>query len=310
LLLPNASLYTLVSFNCYNSQMEATDDGDDQPSATNDCTLLDSIHMDKVYTEFVAGRVNMTATAKNPNFISRLIGTDHYISGVKYRPSAAADIIGPDSYFGYDDEKNSSDHGRFRNERILTEMRSPTDPDVSSSGVDCIAVDGDDVYDSVMCLNVKEGFMKTYLDIYDEYGMLGVIQGVTSWALEGGIAFTSDVSVVVKGGYETVLNVSASEDYQNASLVFQYTDNGVEKVYTNAFTEWHVDPTGENVLINYYLHYNESIDVSGGFTTLGELNYGGNEYHLAVKQHVDMNHAFYDMSAYVDGNYGGSWSDW
>lgn len=310
LMASNASLHTFVSLGCSQGksgrpEVNGEDQGDDEH-----CTILDSLQLGDVYQEFKAGRVNMTADATHPNFISRLIGTHHYVSGVKYYLGAESTRDARSDAVISTEPPRGIDSGRTRSNYFLGDMISPVDPDVQSDDVDCIAVDGDDVYDSVMCLNVQEGFIKTYLDIYDESGMLGVLQGVTSWALRGGIAFTTDASIHTKGGYDSILNVSASEDFHNASLLFQFQDDGVQKVHANVFTEWQTENPQEELDLKFIVLYNESIDVSGGFITTGEARYGGNIYHLALEQHVNMNNDVYDMAAYADGQYGGSWNSW
>jgi hypothetical protein len=255
------------------------------------CTLIDAVHLDTFYEDLKSGRLFVTAFSNRPNFISGILGEEHYVSGHKYDPAA--------------DAVNAEARGRQ-----LTEMVSPRDPDVSDSGVGCIAVDGDNVYESVLCLNVKKGFVMTYLDVYDEEGVMSVMQGVTSWALEGGFAFTTDVAASARGGYVALMNVSASEDYRNASMLFSYADNGDEKIYTNVFTEWEVGNGGKDADVHYYVQFNESFNTPGAFTTWGDFSYDSNQYSLHANHDVDMNSAKYSMNLYGAGGYGGTWSNW
>lgn len=276
-------LLTTFSLRC------AVGDGRNTENADK-CTLVDSLHADKFYEDLKSGHLHMTATSNNPNFITGIIGENHYVSGHKYSPNAEA-----------------ASESRTRQ---LSTMVSPRDPDVSDSGVDCIAVDGDNVYDSVLCLNVKKGFMMTYLDVYDEDGVMSVMQGVTSWALEGGVAFTTDVSASARGGYMASMNASASEDFKNASILFSYMDNGDEKIYTNVFAEWEVANGGKEADVHYFVQFNESFNTPGAFTTWGDFSYENNQYSLHANHDMDMNSAKYTMNLFGAGGYGGSWSNW
>lgn len=282
-----SSLVSTFSLSC--AEFDGGGDGTgDMAAGGESCTLVDSLHLDRVLKNLREGQLHMTASSRSPNFISGIVGAEHYISGHKYQPENAV-----------------ADRGRY-----LGEMISPSDPDVSDSGVDCIAVDGDNVYDSVLCLNVAKGFVKTYLDVSDEDGVMSVMQGVTAWALEGGVAFTTDIATSARGGYVALMNVSASEDYRNASMLFSYADNGEEKVYTNVFTEWETVDGGKEADVHYYIQFNESFDVPGGFLSWGDFSYDSSQYDLHINQNVDMNHASYEMSLYGAGGYGGSWSNW
>ena len=251
---------------------------------TQSCSLFNALHAEKWYDELKKGIIFVEANSTKHNFISKVLGENHFLSASAY----------------------PVDNRR----RLQNDQLSPRDPDVSE-GSECILVDGDNVYDSVACYVVEKGFTKTYLDIYDEDGAVGIFKGTTGWAVTGGFAFDSQYVAMLRGNYVAQGNMTASEDFRNASMLVVYSEDAVEKVRTNAFTTWETSSRGgPSADVSYSIRFEEYFENPGNFNSSGSFSFGDGQYVLHGKQDVNMNGADWQGYGFAEGQYGGGAFNW
>jgi hypothetical protein len=258
---------------------------DSSVGGVSQCRLLDAMKIGDMFEDFRAGALNVNATTNDENVLVGLLGNYHFVKGRKSNQTIPF-------------EYRTGDFHRHLQEKV-----TPRDPDVSR-GDECTDVNGDDYYDSLVCLVVEKGFILSYLNVSDENGVISITQAVTAWAVQGGLAFTSDIHSTVRGGYIGVVNVSASDDYRNASLIAQFSKDYVNRVYTNAFVSWELQDLGHRGDVNYWVKYVESFDNENNFTSSGNIVYGDNSYKILALQNMNMYSQFYFMDFIAVGRYG------
>lgn len=255
-----------------------------------DCSLAEGIHLDDWVSDVRNGEIKFNADTEpsKSSFLTKLLGENHFVRGRKYQGHI-----------------NSGGH------RALTDLISPRDPDVSN-GAECVVFDADSAYESFVCYVVEKGFHVFYVDIADESGYLGYFKGVTSWSVDGGFAFTSNMEAAYDGGYLLTMNVSSSCDYQNASVVFNYYEGSTTRIHTNVFSWWQFANGGEIGDVRYIMQLEESISSSlHGLVSDGVLTYGNHSYAV----YTTLNETNPDLEpeyavAVGHGTYGGVASSW
>jgi hypothetical protein len=193
---------------------------------------------------------------------------------------------------------------------LYKNLLRPSDPNLSQ-GAECINVNADNIYDIHFCSLIEKHFFQFYAEVYDEHEKLGEGNLVTSWTNANKFTFTSDASVFIRGGYLAIGNVSVSEDFRNASLLFKYSESDVSRIYANILTFWETVSFSEGD-VNYVLEFSESINDS--YETLcstGFLQYTLEQYAFGMKLYeneISMNTV--GVAANGTGRYSGTLQDW
>ena len=149
-----------------------------------------------------------------------------------------------------------------------------------------------------------------YFIVNDKSGVITTINSVSSWATSGKFAFITDIQVAVRGGYLSTFNISMSEDYKNASLLFNYWENGSKLLHTNIFTAWKFPEGGLKGNLEYWVTFSKDIGNPGFLDTQGRITYGDNKYEIKLLQNIYLAEVNYNMIFEGNGRYGGTWTHW
>jgi hypothetical protein len=190
-----------------------------------------------------------------------------------------------------------------------SDLVSPRDPALTNDS-SCFLVTADSFSESLLCAEVEKGFSMMYLDVVDESGTIATIKITTSWTPTGEFAFATDFEAVFRGGYSFTANASASNDFKNASILFNYYEDSDRLLHGNVFTSWSFPNHGSEGDLYYSLRLSEEFGLFGDLETEGLLTYGDNAYHAKVVQDVALNQFKYNMTAEASGRYGGTWTHW
>mgnify|MGYP003385540023 CR=1 FL=1 len=279
---------TTLSVTC--SQLDTAGELMSETKPGEHCSMFTALHLGTFIEEISQGHVHIHADSSRANFVSSLLGESHFVTAQKFDPPGAAS-----------------------NGRALTDMLSPRDPDVSN-GASCMVVDGDSMAESVVCFEVDKGFMMTYLDVYDSDGSMAVIKGTTAWNVGGGFAFDGQYVVMARGGHLVVANVTASEDFQNASALLSYHQDENELIHANVFSTWDTWHGNDNLPaadVRYWVQYDENYNAPGRFNSTGEFSFGDAMYSLHATQDSSLNSGGEWVGVgSANGQYTGELWDW
>jgi hypothetical protein len=281
-------LKTIVSLDCISLA------ADEDPN----CSLLNGLNLEEVVDGLGSGQLSLRADStpdyaggQRSNFLTNFFGPLHSLTMEPITPSEARRLKSTTSTM------SSSD------------LVSPRDPDLTDDS-GCYLVTADSASESLICSTVDKGFSMMYLTVLDASGALATINSVTSWAPLNEFAFATDFEAIFRGGYSLTANVSASADFKNASLLFNYFENADCFLHGNAFTSWSFPNLGSQGNLFYSLNFFEEFGNWGALATEGMLTYGDNNYQVKLAQDVALNQLKYNLTAEGVGRYGGSWTQW
>jgi hypothetical protein len=283
---PQPELNTVVSVNCASTQ------------GNNKCSLFNGLNIGEFVDQLRAGKLSLKAdstpvyASAEGSFLTNLMGPVHSFQVMPVSPS---------------DSRTLAENSSPRTQTL--DLISPHDPDLSDDSK-CYLVTADSVSQSLMCSKIEKGFSMMYLNIVDEDGAIATVSSVTSWATTGGFAFATDFEATFRGGYLVTANLSTSEDFKNASMLFNYFEDSDRLLHGNAFTSWLFPDGGSKGDLFYSLQLTEDLGSSGALVTEGLLSYGDNKYFVKLAQDFELNQLKYNLAAEASGRYGGTWSKW
>jgi hypothetical protein len=262
------------------------------------CSLFNGLNLEEFVDGLSSGRLSLKAdstpdyaSGQRGNFLTNFLGPLHSFSIQPIRTSDSRTL------------KRSSGQAQS------SDLVSPRDPALTS-GSTCFLVTADSVSESLLCAEVEKGFSMMYLDVVDESGAIATVKSTTSWTPSGEFAFATDFEAVFRGGYSFTANASASKDFKNASVLFNYYEASNRLLHGNAFTSWSFPNHGSQGDLFYSLRLSEEFGSFGELETEGALTYGENTYHAKLVQDVALNQLKYNMTAEGSGRYGGTWTHW
>ena len=260
------------------------------------CTLAEGVFLHEWIEDIKGGKLHLSATSQDSssNFISKLLGESHAVTGRKYYPESP-----------------------LSNNPMLLDQIAPKDSDISG-GAECVVLDGDSVYNSFTCYTVEKGFMMSYIDFNDEDGQIGYLKGVTSWTTDGPFGFVTNMDGMYKGRNIVIGSISFSEESKNASLLFDYFDNGLNRIHWNTLVMWDIASINA-VNISYSTNVENMVgqDELRQYMNKGSLMYGQNKYFAQLflskkfmKRGVASNDVVEMVNFVANGGYGGPLTDW
>jgi hypothetical protein len=280
-------LDTVISLDCVSLSDESPE-----------CSLLNGLNFEEFVNGLRSGRVSLRADS-----------TPDYAAG--QRGNFLTNFLGPRHAFAMQPVRSSDDR-RLKHSSVKaqsSDLVSPRDPTLTQ-GSDCYLVTADSVSESLICWEVEKGFSMMYFEVVDESGAIATVKSTTSWTPSGEFAFATDFSANFRGGYSFTANVSASNAFKNASVLFNYYEHSDRLVHGNAFTSWSFPNQGSEGDLFYSLRLSEDFGSFGDLETEGALTYGDNAYHAKLVQDVSLDQFKYNMTAEGSGRYGGSWTHW
>jgi hypothetical protein len=213
-------------------------------------------------------------------------------------------------------QKWSSIHSKTNQQQNARKLlSSPVDPDISS-GAKCVLLDNDGVFVSNTCSFVEKGFLKFFVSVYDQYGLLYQLRSSTSWATQGSFAAISEnYGISTRNDRYLSANFSASQDFQNASLKALLKKSATEEYFTDTVVAWNFLSNGAFFLIksvigfesNKMMHSLLKIDVSENNYRITLL---GNELSNTSSSSQISTVGKSSLKAFAVGEFGGEFLDW
>ena len=274
------------------------------PNST--CSLLAPLDVATFHKKLVSEKfINATMHSNRRNFFSQLLGEYHFIR-----------TVNPDQ---------AKQQYPTRMRHLVSIDSLPVDPSIST-GADCVILDVDTYVVSNSCLMVEKGFFKLFIETYDDNGLLGKLQSVTSWANGGGVAFVSDIEASYRDVGSLVGGINFSEDFENMTMIFLgNSTTGNSNFLQELFFSWNFEDNYQLGLVHgESLTYwdcgncsnvgtvndnnsgsaDDDDDIDNYYGAFLDFNYGDNLYDLLFFINKNI------TTAAASGTYGGNFEEW
>lgn len=242
-----------------------------------DCNIFKSFYQ----LHELQNALNASLDFEQSNFMTNLLVKHHEVLVFQRNQISLNDLL--DSYTTKYPETTTTLSSNNKR-KAITEQKLSEDPSMIDIKGKCVVANADNTYDSFICSFTNKDYIKVYLYIFDQNGMLGSASLLTTWALldKPDIANNIQFSLLLRGGYAMYLSTSLSTSKQYLSYYFKYFEYETIKLISEMTFHWDFKDeykTGNIIFegyLNNYMYENEQI------LTNGSISYGGDEYSLNI----------------------------